>query len=72
MDEYIWMYLVLKTHLSKILRKKIENVKILSQEIENIKLFKKEKIECLIIDNYEENYKQQVILFFIEPIKSIK
>ena len=43
-----------KTHLSNILKKKINSVQILeAKDIDNEKITKFQKLDCLIIDNYQ-------------------
>ncbi len=62
-----------KTHLSKILEKKIEKVKILdAQEIDNIYIDNLEKIECLIIDNYKENINNKLFYSLLNQSKQLE
>ncbi len=62
-----------KTHLSKILEKKIEKVKILdAKEVENIHIDNLEKIECLIIDNYEENINNKLFYSLLNHSKQLE
>ena len=52
-----------KTHLSKILEKKIKKVKIIdANDINNLEIENLEKVECLIIDNYNMNIDQNLFL----------
>ena len=56
-----------KTHLSKILEKKIKNIEIINAKAVDEKIFNKlEKLQCLIIDNYEsmkKKYPEQYFCF---------
>ena len=50
-----------KTHLSNILKKKLNTVKIYDAKIiNNETLFKFEKLNCLIIDNYSQNIDEKL------------
>ena len=52
-----------KTHLSNILKKKISLIEIFdAKKIDEEKITKFEKLDCLIIDNYENNINEN---FFI-------
>ena len=52
-----------KTHLSKILEKKIKNIEIINAKAVDEKIFNKlEKLQCLIIDNYENNINQNFLV----------
>ena len=58
-----------KTHLSKILEKKIDKVKLLNaSEVTNTTLEKLEKIKCLIIDNYQNKVLAEELTNFIFKI----
>ena len=77
-----------KTHLSNILKKKINSVEILNaKSITNETISKFEKLNCLIIDNYEKNINEKtfysilnsskqldtyIVINSISPIKDIK
>ena len=77
-----------KTHLSNILKKKINLTEIIdANKINEEKLFKFERLECLIIDNYENNidenffysmlnhfkqFETYVVVNSLEPIKNMK
>ena len=53
-----------KTHLAKILEKKIDKVKIINAKNINDETVKDmNKIDCLIIDNFENNIEEKVIVF---------
>ncbi len=49
-----------KTHLANILKKKINSVFINSKEIENNFLKKLKDVQCIIIDNYENNIEEKL------------
>ena len=54
--KFIWHKGSGKTHLSKILEKRIEKIKILdANKIDNKIISSLENLECLIIDNYKNN-----------------
>ncbi len=77
-----------KTHLSNILKKKISLTEIIdANKINEEKLLKFERLECLIIDNYENNidenffysmlnhfkqFETYVVVNSLEPIKNMK
>ena len=62
-----------KTHLSKILEKKIDKVKILdAEEIDNIHIDNLEKIKCLIIDNYAENINNKLFYSLLNQSKQLE
>ena len=51
-----------KTHLSNILKKKIRIVEIIdAKNIDEEQIFKFEKLDCLIIDNYESNIEENFL-----------
>ncbi len=77
-----------KTHLSNILKKRISLTEIIdANKINEEKLLKFERLECLIIDNYENNidenffysmlnhfkqFETYVVVNSLEPIKNMK
>ena len=77
-----------KTHLSNILKKKINLTEIIdAKKINEEKLFKFKRLECLIIDNYENNidenffysmlnhfkqFETYVVVNSLTPIKNMK
>ena len=62
-----------KTHLSKILEKKIKNIEIINAKAveENI-IDKLEKLQCLIIDNYENNIDQKFLYSLLNQSKQLE
>ena len=55
-----------KTHLSKILEKKINKVQIIdAKNINNLVLENLEKIHCIIIDNFNNNIEQKLFYSFL-------
>ena len=59
-----------KTHLSNILKKKISVVQIFdAKKIDEEKISKFEKLDCLIIDNYENNIDE---IFFYSILNHFK
>ena len=61
-----------KTHLSKILEKKINSVKILdAKKIENGIISKLLKLDCLIIDNYEKNIDEKIFYSILNQTKQL-
>ena len=62
-----------KTHLSNILKKKINSVKIVqAKDIDNEKAFILENLDCLIIDNFDQNNAHNVFVksstgFYVSP-----
>ena len=59
-----------KTHLSNILKKKINSVQILdASEIDNETISKFEKLDCLIIDNYEKNIDEKIFYSLLNQSK---
>ncbi len=61
-----------KTHLSKILEKKIERVKILDEtELSNKILDKLNKIDCLIIENYDNKIEEKLFYSILNEAKQL-
>ena len=61
-----------KTHLSKILEKKIKNVKILDEtEVNNKILDKLNKIDCLIIENYNNQIEEKLFYSVLNEAKQL-
>ena len=61
-----------KTHLSNILKKKINSVQILdASEIDNEIISKFEKLDCLIIENYAENIDEKIFYSILNQSKQI-
>ena len=61
-----------KTHLSKILEKKINKVKILdSKKIDNNILENLENLECLIIDNFDNNINEEIFYSLLNQSKQL-
>ena len=59
-----------KTHLSKILEKKIERVKIINEnEVSNNILDKLNKIDCLIIENYNNEIDEKLFYSILNETK---
>jgi len=59
-----------KTHLSNILKKKINSTLILdAKDIENDTISKFEKFECLIIDNYKKNIEEKLFYSILNQSK---
>ena len=59
-----------KTHLSNILKKKIDSALILdAEEVDNEKLLKFEKLDCLIIDNYKKNIEEKLFYSILNQSK---
>ena len=62
-----------KTHLSKILEKKINKVKIINAEnINNLTISLLEKFECIIIDNYKNNIDQTILYSLLNQSKQLE
>mgnify|MGYP001344287841 CR=1 FL=1 len=62
-----------KTHLSKILEKKIKKLKILNaDEINDDTIIKLEKLELLIIDNYSNNIEQNLLYSLLNQSKQLE
>ena len=61
-----------KTHLSNILKKKINLVQILdAKNIDNETISKFEKLDCLIIDNYEKNIDEKLFYSILNQSKQL-
>ena len=61
-----------KTHLSNILKKKINLVQILdAKNIDNEIISKFEKLDCLIIDNYENNIDEKIFYSILNQSKQL-
>ena len=61
-----------KTHLSNILKKKINSVLFLdAKEINEKTISNFEKIECLIIDNYEKNIDEKILYSILNQSKQL-
>ena len=61
-----------KTHLSNILKKKIENVKIFeAKSFTQSMLAELEKLDCLIIDNYEQNIDENFFYTILNHLKQL-
>ena len=62
-----------KTHLSKILEKKIKNVEIINADSINDKVINKlERLQCLIIDNYENNIDHKFLYSLLNQSKQLE
>jgi len=61
-----------KTHLSNILKKKINSTLILEpKDINNEKILTFEKLDCLIIDNYENNIEEKLFYSILNQSKQL-
>ncbi len=61
-----------KTHLSNILKKKIRIVEIIdAKNIDEEQIFKFEKLDCLIIDNYESNIEENFLYSILNHFKQL-
>jgi len=61
-----------KTHLSNILKKKINLVQILdAKNINNETISKFEELDCLIIDNYEKNIDERIFYSILNQSKQL-
>ena len=61
-----------KTHLSNILKKKINNVEILNaQEVNNEVILRSSKLDCLIIDNYKSNIDDNIFYSILNQSKQL-
>jgi len=61
-----------KTHLSNILKKKIHLTRILeAKNINNEKIAKFDRLDCLIIDNYENNIDEKLFYSILNQSKQI-
>ena len=62
-----------KTHLSKILEKKIDKAKILdAKEIKNSVITNLDNIKCLIIDNFRNNIEQELFYSLLNQSKQLE
>ncbi len=62
-----------KSHLSNILKKKINSIEILdAQNLSDSKISNFEKIECLIIDNYYENIDEKLFYSILNQLKQLE
>ena len=62
-----------KTHLSKILEKKIKNIEIINAKAVEEKIIDRlEKLQCLIIDNYENNIDQKFLYSLLNQSKQLE
>ena len=61
-----------KTHLSNILKKKLNLVQILdAQNIKSETILKFEKLDCLIIDNYKKNIDEKIFYSILNQSKQL-
>ena len=59
-----------KTHLSNILKKKINLIRIMdAKKVDNETISKFEKLDCLIIDNYEKNIDEKIFYSLLNQSK---
>ena len=59
-----------KTHLSNILKKKIDLIYIIdAKKVDNETISKFEKLDCLIIDNYEKNIDEKIFYSLLNQSK---
>lgn len=62
-----------KTHLSKILEKKIESIKIVdAKNITDLEVQNLKHLQCLIIDNYEENIDEKLFYSILNQSKQFE
>ena len=62
-----------KTHLSKILEKKIKKVKMLkSNQINDETIINLDKFDCLIIDNYQNDIEEKLLYSLLNQSKQIE
>ena len=62
-----------KTHLSNILKKKIKTIEILdAQKITEAKISNLEKLDCLIIDNYNKNINENFFYSILNQLKQLE
>ena len=62
-----------KTHLSKILEKKIGKVKIINADnINDSTIISLEKFECIIIDNFKNNVDQKILFSLLNQSKQLE
>ena len=61
-----------KTHLAKILEKKIKKIKIINAKNVNGEIIKElTKFDCLIIDNYENNIEEKLLYSILNEAKQL-
>ena len=61
-----------KTHLSNILKKKIKSVEIFdAKKIDNQTILRIEKLDCLIIDNYNKNIDEKLFYSLLNHLKQL-
>ena len=61
-----------KTHLSNILKKKINLIHIIdAKNVDNETISKFEKLDCLIIDNYEKNIDEKIFYSLLNQSKQL-
>ena len=61
-----------KTHLSNILKKKINLTEILdAKKVKEEKISKFEKLDCLIIDNYQKNIDEKILYSILNQSKQL-
>ena len=61
-----------KTHLSNILKKKINHIHIIdAKNVDNETISKFEKLDCLIIDNYENNINENFFYSILNDFKQL-
>ena len=61
-----------KTHLSNILKKKINLIHIMdAKKVDNETISKFEKLDCLIIDNYEKNIDENIFYSLLNQSKQL-
>jgi len=59
-----------KTHLSNILKKKIRSVKIIqAKDIDNEKTFNLDKLDCLIVDSFDQNIDEKLLYSILNHSK---
>ena len=62
-----------KTHLSKILEKKIKRVKIIkSNKINNETIIKLDKLDCLVLDDYKRNIDENLLYSILNQSKQVE
>ncbi len=62
-----------KTHLSKILEKKIKKVKIIkSNQVNDETIIKLDKLDCLIIDDFRENIDENLLYSILNQSKQVE
>ena len=62
-----------KTHLAKILEKRINNIKIIEAKIVNDETIKNLKnVDCLIIDNFENNVDEKLLYSILNESKQLE